>query len=29
LPDKREFRARIVGVDKRSDVAVVKVEARV
>ena len=27
LPDKREFRARIVGVDKRSDVAVVKVEA--
>ena len=27
LPDKREFKARIVGVDKRSDVAVVKVEA--
>jgi serine protease Do len=27
LPDKREFRARIVGVDKRTDVAVVKVEA--
>jgi serine protease Do len=27
VPDKREFKARIVGVDKRSDVAVVKVEA--
>ncbi len=27
LTDKREFKARIVGVDKRSDVAVVKVEA--
>ena len=27
LPDKREFRARIVGVDKRTDVAVVKIEA--
>ena len=27
LTDKREFRARIVGADKRSDVAVVKVEA--
>jgi serine protease Do len=28
LPDKREFTARIVGTDKRSDVAVVKVEAK-
>ena len=27
LPDKREFKARIVGSDKRSDVAVVKIEA--
>ena len=27
LPDKREFKARIVGADKRSDVAVVKIEA--
>ena len=27
LPDKREFKARIVGLDKRSDVAVVKIEA--
>ena len=27
LPDKREFKARIVGLDKRTDVAVVKVEA--
>ena len=27
LPDKREFKAKIIGVDKRSDVAVVKVEA--
>ena len=27
LPDKREFKARIVGTDKRSDVAVVKIEA--
>jgi serine protease Do len=27
LPDKREFKARIVGVDKRTDVAVVKIEA--
>ena len=27
LTDKREFKARIVGVDKRSDVAVVKIEA--
>ena len=27
LPDKREFKARIVGYDKRSDVAVVKIEA--
>ncbi len=26
LPDKREFKARLVGVDKRSDVAVVKIE---
>lgn len=26
LPDKREFKARIVGTDKRSDVAVLKVE---
>ena len=27
LPDKREFKARIVGQDKRTDVAVVKIEA--
>ena len=27
LPDKREFKARIIGSDKRSDVAVVKIEA--
>ena len=27
LPDKREFKARIVGMDKRTDVAVVKIEA--
>jgi len=27
LPDKREFKARIVGFDKRSDVAVVKIDA--
>ena len=27
LPDQREFKARIVGSDKRSDVAVVKIEA--
>jgi serine protease Do len=27
LPDKREFKARIVGTDKRTDVAVVKIEA--
>jgi len=27
LPDKREFKAKIVGVDRRSDVAVVKVDA--
>jgi serine protease Do len=27
LPDKREFKAKIVGIDKRSDVAVVKVDA--
>ncbi|HWI79797.1 MAG TPA: Do family serine endopeptidase [Ramlibacter sp.] len=27
LPDKREFKARIVGYDKRTDVAVVKIEA--
>ena len=27
LPDKREFKAKIVGFDKRSDVAVVKIEA--
>ena len=27
LPDKREFKGRIVGLDKRSDVAVVKIEA--
>jgi serine protease Do len=27
LPDKREFKARIIGADKRSDVAVVKIEA--
>ena len=28
LTDKREFKARIVGADKRTDVAVVKIEAR-
>ncbi len=27
LPDKREFKARIVGADKRTDVAVVRIEA--
>jgi serine protease Do len=27
LPDKREFKAKLVGADKRSDVAVVKIEA--
>ncbi|WP_424458422.1 DegQ family serine endoprotease [Ottowia sp.] len=27
LPDKREFKAKIIGVDKRTDVAVVKIEA--
>jgi serine protease Do len=27
LPDKREFKARIIGADKRTDVAVVKVDA--
>ena len=27
LTDKREFKARIIGTDKRSDVAVVKIEA--
>ncbi|MBA4256127.1 MAG: serine peptidase [Polaromonas sp.] len=27
LPDKREFKARVVGTDKRTDVAVVKIEA--
>lgn len=27
LPDKREFKAKIVGVDKRTDVAVVKIDA--
>ena len=27
LPDKREFKAKIVGTDKRTDVAVVKIEA--
>ncbi len=27
LPDKREFKARIIGADKRTDVAVVKIEA--
>lgn len=27
LPDKREFKARVIGSDKRTDVAVVKVEA--
>jgi serine protease Do len=27
LTDKREFKARVIGVDKRSDVAVVKIEA--
>src|SRR5207342_3490599 len=27
LPDKREFKARIIGFDKRTDVAVVKIEA--
>ena len=28
LTDKREFKARVVGVDKRTDVAVVKIEAK-
>lgn len=28
LTDKREFKARVIGADKRSDVAVVKIEAR-
>ena len=27
LPDKREFKAKLIGADKRSDVAVVKIEA--
>ena len=27
LPDKREFKARLIGADKRTDVAVVKIEA--
>ena len=27
LTDKREFKARIIGADKRTDVAVVKIEA--
>jgi serine protease Do len=27
MPDKREFKAKIIGVDKRTDVAVVKIEA--
>jgi serine protease Do len=27
LPDKREFKAKIIGADKRSDVAVIKIEA--
>jgi S1-C subfamily serine protease len=27
LPDKREFKAKIIGADKRTDVAVVKIEA--
>ena len=27
LPDKREFKAKIVGADKRTDVAVVKIDA--
>lgn len=27
LPDKREFKSKIIGVDKRTDVAVVKIEA--
>lgn len=27
LPDKREFKARVIGADKRTDVAVVKIEA--
>ncbi|MBU4281795.1 MAG: S1C family serine protease, partial [Gammaproteobacteria bacterium] len=27
LPDKREFKAKVVGTDKRTDVAVVKIEA--
>ncbi|WP_310626047.1 DegQ family serine endoprotease [Limnohabitans sp.] len=27
LPDKREFKARLIGLDKRTDVAVVKIEA--
>jgi len=28
LPDKREFKARIIGADKRTDVAVVKIDAK-
>ncbi len=28
LPDKREFKARVVGADKRTDVALVKIDAR-
>jgi len=28
LPDKREFKAKIIGADKRTDVAVVKIEAQ-
>jgi serine protease Do len=28
LPDKREFKAKLLGLDKRTDVAVVKIEAR-
>jgi serine protease Do len=27
LTDKREFKARIIGADKRTDVALVKIEA--
>ncbi|MFZ2987792.1 trypsin-like peptidase domain-containing protein, partial [Ideonella sp.] len=27
LPDKREFKAKVIGADKRSDVAVVKIDA--
>ncbi len=27
LPDKREFKAKLIGVDKRTDVALIKVEA--